>query len=190
VIAHRARDQNHIADPCLAPVDAQACRRYAYAGGADEDTVTLALLHHLGVAGDDGHSGLACRRRHGLNDAFQIGQRETFFQDETGRQVQRLGPRHRHIVDRAMHREAADVAAREEQRRNNMPISSHHQLARSGQRQQRPIVPLPQVLIVKSVRKQLIHQLRRRPPASPMRHVNMPMLEINGPQIVFLRRHP
>jgi hypothetical protein len=32
---------------------------HANAGGADEHAVALALLDHLGVAGDDGHAGLA-----------------------------------------------------------------------------------------------------------------------------------
>jgi catalase-peroxidase len=51
------------------------------------------------------------RRGHRFDDALQIGQRKAFFDDEAGRQVQRRGTRHGHVVDRAVHRQAADVAA-------------------------------------------------------------------------------
>ena len=39
--------------------DVDARRHHADAGGGDEDAVALALLDHLGVAGDDRHAGLA-----------------------------------------------------------------------------------------------------------------------------------
>jgi hypothetical protein len=85
--------------------------QHADAGGADEDAVALALFHDLGVAGDDGHAGLARGGGHRLDDALQVGQRQPFLEDEAGRQVQRHRAHHRHVVDRAVHREAADVAA-------------------------------------------------------------------------------
>jgi hypothetical protein len=56
-----------------------ARRHHADAGGADEHAVALALFDHLGVAGDDGHAGLARRRGHRFDDALQVGQRKALL---------------------------------------------------------------------------------------------------------------
>jgi hypothetical protein len=57
---------------------------------------------------------------HGFDDARQVGQRKAFFEDEAGGKVKRLGAHHRDVIDRAMHRKAADVAAGKEQRRDHV----------------------------------------------------------------------
>ena len=44
-----------------------------------------------------------------------------------GGQIEGPGAGHGHIVDGAVDRQAADVAAGEEQRRDHMPVGAHHQ---------------------------------------------------------------
>ena len=86
----------------------------ADARGVDEDAVALALLDHLGIAGDDldaGGLGGACAMDSAMRASTSMA--EPFFQDERGAQEKRLGAAHREIVDRAVHGERADVAAAE-----------------------------------------------------------------------------
>ena len=67
--------------------------------------------------------------RHAGNDAFQIGERKPLLQDEAGREVERPRARHGDVVDGAVHRERADVAAGKEQRRDHVPVGGHDQAA-------------------------------------------------------------
>jgi hypothetical protein len=46
----------------------------------------------------------------------QVRERQALLEDESGGEVERTGPRHGHVVDGAVDREAADVPAGEEQR--------------------------------------------------------------------------
>jgi hypothetical protein len=70
VVADGAGQQHHVARPRVRAADVAPVGQHADAGGADEHAVALALLDHLGVAGDDGHAGLARRRGHRLDDAL------------------------------------------------------------------------------------------------------------------------
>ena len=72
---------------------AHALRHHADAGGGDEDLVALAAIDDLGVAGDERHAGLVAGLPHGSDDALQIVQRQSFFEDERGRQEQAAGRR-------------------------------------------------------------------------------------------------
>ncbi len=84
--------------------------------GGDEDAVALAAIDDLGIAGDERHAGLVAGLPHRGDDALQVGQRQSFFEDERRRQEQRPGAADGQIVDRAVHRQPADVAAGEEER--------------------------------------------------------------------------
>ena len=99
-------------------------------GGGDVAAVGLAALDDLGVAGDDLHPGDGGRARHRVGDPPQVGDREALLEDEPGREVQRPRPAHREVVDGAVDREVADVAAGEEQRRDDVRVG--------GERQPRP----------------------------------------------------
>ena len=77
VVADRAADQDAVAGPRAVARDLHARGHHADAGGGDEDAVALALFDHLGVAGDHRHAGLARGRGHRLDDALQVGQRES-----------------------------------------------------------------------------------------------------------------
>ena len=106
---------------------------HADAGGGDVAAVGLAALDDLGVAGDDLHAGRPRPRRHRRDDPPQVGDREALLEDEAGRQVQRPRAGHRQVVDRAVDGEVADVAAGEEQRRDDVGVG--------GERQPRAVRP-------------------------------------------------
>jgi hypothetical protein len=78
----------------------------------------------------------------------EVGQRKAFFEDEAGGKIQRLRAHHGDVVDRAMHRQAADVAAGEEQRRDHVAVGGHHQAPASRRRQHGAVVALAQVFVV------------------------------------------
>ena len=77
-------------------------------------TIAAAALDHLGVAGNDGHARRPRRGRHRLQHPPKIIHRQTFLDDERGAQAQRPGAGHGQIVERAAHRQFADIAAGEE----------------------------------------------------------------------------
>ena len=60
---------------------------HANAGGGDKHAIALALLDHLGVAGDHRHASLTRGLRQRADNARQISQRQAFFQNKTHRQV-------------------------------------------------------------------------------------------------------
>jgi hypothetical protein len=184
VVAQGAGDEDGVARPRPVAGDVHALRHHADAGGGDEDAVALALLHHLGVAGDDRHAGLARRLRHRVDDALEVGEREAFFQDEAGREVQRLGARHGDVVDRAVHRQAADVAAGEEQRRDDVRVGRHHH-APALHGEAGVVVGGAQPVVVEGGEEQLLDQLRHRPPAAAVGHVHAAVLEIDGADVAF-----
>ncbi|MCY1560160.1 hypothetical protein D9M68_972650 [compost metagenome] len=91
-----------------------------------------------------------------------------------------------------MHREAADVATGEKQRRDHMAVGGHDEASlrrvESGQSQHCAVVALAQELIVKSREEQLFDQLRRGLAARAMTHVDAAVLDVQRPDVGLL--HP
>ncbi len=96
--------------------DVHAFGNYTDTARVDKNTVAFAALDNFRIAGDDAHirnfRGLA----HRTHNSAKIFHLETFFDDKPRAQKQRLCAAHRHIVDRAVDCQIADVTAREEQR--------------------------------------------------------------------------
>ena len=67
------------------------------------------------------------RPGHRRDDPLQVGQRETLLEDEGRRHPPRLGAAGRQVVDRAVHGQRADVAAREERGTDDEPIGRKRQ---------------------------------------------------------------
>ena len=97
-------------------------RNDADAGGGDEDLVALAAVDDLGVAGDELDAGFGGSGAHGLDDAAEIVDRQAFFEDERGGEIERLRAAHREVVDGAVDGETADVAAGKEDRRDDKGV--------------------------------------------------------------------
>ena len=96
--------------------------KYPDPGRVDEQLVAAAVLHHLGVAGDDGHPRFTGRICHRADHTFQFLQRQAFLQDERGTQRQRAPSRHREVVDRATHGQVADIAPGKEERAHHVRV--------------------------------------------------------------------
>jgi hypothetical protein len=122
--------------------------------------------------------------RHRFDDPRQIAEWKTFLENETGGQVERPGAHNRNVVDRAVHRQATDVAAREEQRRDDMRIGGHHQPAQRH-RQHGRVVALPEIGVAQPSGKQLLDQLRHRPPTATMRHVDPALPQVERPHVAL-----
>ena len=91
-------------------------------GRGDEQAVGGATLHDLGVTGDDLDRRLGGGGRHAGADLVQAGDLETLLDDEGGGQTQGPGRRRGQVVDRAGHRQAADVAAGEGERLHDVGV--------------------------------------------------------------------
>ena len=128
VVADRAGHDDRVSRPGQRdPELGRILGDQADSGRVDVAAVGLALLHHLGVAGDDLDAGRRGGRLHRLGDADQVGDSEALLEDEPGRQVQRGGAGHRQVVDGAVDGEVADVAAGEEQRRDDVGIGGERE---------------------------------------------------------------
>ncbi len=85
-------------------------------GRGQEELVASAFGDDLGVAGDDGDARFARRRRHRRGDLAQKVDRHPFLDDRGAGEIERNRAANREIVDRAAHREPADIAAGEDER--------------------------------------------------------------------------
>jgi len=133
----------------------------------DEEAVALALVDHFGVARHQLYARRAARPGHRGGDAPQVVHRQPFFEDEARRQVQRLRPAHRQVVDRAVHGQAADVAAGEEQRADHKRVGSEGQ-PRPVDIQHGLVVERGQRWIVEERHEQVLDQVGGEPPAAAM----------------------
>ena len=106
--------------------------------------------------------------------AFQRLHRQAFFQDKAGRQEQRLRARHGHIVDRAAHRQLADIAAGEEQRGDDVRVGGDGQRALQpgfGQQvQPGKVVASASARAVQVRAENALDQVLRHSPAAAMAH--------------------
>ena len=127
VIAHRPADQQPIAGPDAMHAQIPARRYPPRAAGIDEQAIGRAPRHHLGVAGDNQHSRLPAGRSHGATEALQLCQRQAFLDDEPAAQVVGPGTTDRQIVEGTAHRQPADVAAGEFQRRDHEGVGGERQ---------------------------------------------------------------
>ena len=99
-----------------------SCSTTPIPGRVDIAAVRLALLDHLGVAGDYLHPGDPGGGLHRGHDPDQVGDREAFLQDEAGGQVERGRPRHRQVVHGAVNGQVTDVPAGKEQRGDHIRV--------------------------------------------------------------------
>ena len=126
VVADAPRKDHAIARPRLLSREIEPRGDDSDARRRNEHPVRLAAFHHLGVAGHHRNAGRARGFTHAVGDALEIREPETFLDDETRRKIERTSARHGDIVDRSVHGERADVAARKEQWRDHMAVGRHH----------------------------------------------------------------
>ena len=116
VLADGAAEQDPVSRPRLIGGKFNAFRHDAYAGGIDEQPIGASFLDHLGIAGDDLHVGGGCRLAQGIDHAAQRVHRQSFLDDESGTEIERLCAAHGKVVHRPVYGQRADIAAGKEQR--------------------------------------------------------------------------
>ena len=120
--------------------------------------------------------------------ALQHVQRQPFFQDKAGGQRQRLSADHGHVVDRAAHRQPANVAAGEEQRPDDVRIGASRQTrtgctARSARRRRRAA---RSAALSKAGQEQTCNQIAAEScPRAMAEHDHLAMAERGGADGVF-----
>ena len=104
-------------------MDSFAPRRHQTdAGRGDENLITLAAVHDLGIARDQQDAGFVTGGPHGRDDAPEVGERQALLQDERGGKVKGPGSADREVVDGAVNRQPADVAAGKKDRPHDKRI--------------------------------------------------------------------
>ncbi len=173
VLAEAAVDQHRVARPAAPGPELDALADHADAGGVEEELVAGALVHDLGVAGDDLHAGLRRRRGHRAGDGAQRLHLQPLLDDGAAGEVERRRAPHGEVVDRAADRQLADVAAREEQgvddegvRGEGQPVSQPRQVR---QREPRLVVQRVQRRVVEGRDEDVVDQVPHRRAAAPVR---------------------
>ena len=105
----------------------EPARNGADARRIDEELVGRAAPDDLRVAGDDGDAGARRRRPRRFDDPPQIVDRQPLLEDEGERERQRARAADGEIVDGAVHRQLADVAAAKEDRRHDKGVGGERQ---------------------------------------------------------------
>ncbi len=168
--AQIAAGQQHVSRPYRIRCDPHPLRHDAHAAGVEIGPVAASGLDYLGVAGHHLHTTFFGSRAYGGEDAPQILHWEPLLEDQAQHQPQRPCAGHCQVVDRAVYREAADVAAGEEQRPHHEAVGGQGQASvrciehggiggaagRGAQRRQ----------------DHLVQQLRLQPAAAPMREAD------------------
>src|SRR5262249_53480567 len=111
-----------IADPRAIRVDSHARSDYADPRGIYENLVPLAAINDFCVAGHKADARSVRSLPHRSQDKREVLSRKSFFDDEGSRKIKRLRAAHREIIDRAMNGEFADIAARKENRFDDVGI--------------------------------------------------------------------
>lgn len=172
MLAEIARDDDVIAGTCPLGPDLQARRDQADTGGIDEKLVRATLGHHLGVAGDDVHPGLRRCPAHGFGDHAEYVEFQTFFQDEPGGQTDWLRSAARQVVDRAVDRQVADVAAGKEQRLHHIGIRGQRDTSARDVEQGRVARRTPRT--TERRQEEVLDQFFRQHPAATMAQDDAP----------------
>ena len=157
-------------------IDAEHERRilHADAAGVEVDAAAFAATHHLGVPCRDHHADLVRSRGDARHDALEHREIETFLEDHSEAQVLRGRPRHREIVGGAVHRQRADVAARELDRLDGEAVGREDELACAGiPRQHRRVAVGVEQRVAEVTREDLVDQLAHVAPAVAVREGNM-----------------
>jgi hypothetical protein len=111
MVAEDAVHQHHVAGADAHGAKVAAGRDHPDPRGGDEDPVGAAAADHLGVAGDDTHTGPVGLGAHGGGDPGQQRNLAAFLDDEGRGQPERHRAADREVVDSAADRQLADVAA-------------------------------------------------------------------------------
>ena len=102
-------------------------RPYAEAGGREIHAIRLAAGHDFGVASDHAHLAVAGGLGHAIDESLQQRDLGAFLDEGIQREVVRHRTGDRQVVDGAVHRQRADVAARELQRLDRETVGGHDQ---------------------------------------------------------------
>ncbi len=170
---------HHLAnDSCLTPVGVPThplpdgiglVRHHADARRVDEKLIAAALVDDFRVAGDQGDAGFLAGVPHRGRDARQVGQGQALFQDEPGAEVQRASAAHRQVVDGAVDRQPADVAAGEKDGADDVGVGGEGQAERT-ELQYRLVVQFGQVWIVEKRQEKLLDKFRGHLAAAAVAH--------------------
>ena len=96
---------------CACRMDVYVFRNDADAGSVYENLVCFTPVNHLCITSDELDTCGIGSRVHRLDDAPEIFHRQTFFQDEPGREIKRPCSAHREIVHRSVNGEFSDIAS-------------------------------------------------------------------------------
>ena len=174
MVANCTGNQHRVARPGQRTADLPAGRNPADTGGIDEHPIRFSSFDDFGVAGHDRHAGFQRGGLHAGNNAFQHFHRQSFFDDESCGEIQRLCAGHAHIVHRAAHSQAANIAAGEKQRADDVRIGGNCQtaveLGFERQQEGRKVVRLGQDGVGKSRGEYPLDQFLRHAAAAAVSH--------------------
>ena len=115
----------------------------------------------------------------------EIGERQPLLDHEARGQIERARARHRDVVDRAVDRERADVAAGKEDRRDDIGVGRHHHPP-GRDVEGRLVVAGAEPGVVEGGEEDVLDQLPHRAPAGAVRQVDPAVPEVElAPDRIF-----
>ena len=160
-----AVDQDDVAGPDVLRIDRRLVFDHAQPGRADVQTVALATIDDLGVAGEEADVLALGALAHRGRDAVERLEFQSLFEDEPGAQELRAGSTHRQVVDRAVDRQRTDIAAGEEQRIHDEGIGRQRQ-PHAADLDHRAVVLLRGATASQLLTEDVVHEVLSQPSAA------------------------
>ncbi len=165
-----AAKQNDVVRPHVLGSNLNASGDFPNSRGRDEDSITLAAIHYLGVACNDVHSCSVRSLPHSKRYAPQLLNLETFLEHECRTQVERRRAAHGKIVHRTVYSKLTDVAAWKPARTHHITIRGEGGSLQAADIQRRAIVASIEIRIGERIGEESRDQVVHQAPAAAMRH--------------------
>ena len=129
-----------------------------------------------------------CRRRHGVDDFFEVDERQPFFQNKGRGEVKRPGAADRHVVHGSRNGKSPDVAPGKKEGVHDMCVTGRNEPSCKG-RHHGAVVPLLKVRIFKRRGKEFLNQLGGGAASGPHRHIDETVSDIKRSDVVGFYAH-
>ena len=126
--ANRAGQDYHIAGLDSSRVGGRLGQQQSHPARGDVDSVSLAMLHHLGVASDQFDPRFLGRPGHRLDDPLQVSKGKALLENEGGRHPACACAARRQVIDGAVHDQRANVPTWKERRADDEAVRRESKL--------------------------------------------------------------
>lgn len=167
MIAYGSTEQDAVIRLSLATGDLDPGPDPADSRSVDEELIPFTMLHHFGIARDDGDLGSLCGFLEGLDDPAERVDRQALLDNQRKAEMRRSGSNHGEIVYRSVDRQFPNVASGKEKGPNDIGVGCESKAA-LGCFDARAIVQGVEGRVRKRGEKHLLDKVMSPSPSTPM----------------------